>query len=51
MNGKDITDIRDLVSSRLIGRVPNDNMGQGFVWDPANREIISKNLYGLVKKK
>jgi hypothetical protein len=51
MNGKDITDVRDLVSSRLIAGIPNDNMGQGFVWDPVNREIISKNLYGLIKKK
>ncbi|MBN1521990.1 MAG: hypothetical protein JW928_05600 [Candidatus Aureabacteria bacterium] len=48
--GKDIESLNDLITSGLVKDIPQDRVGKGFIWDAENREVVSQNVYDLVKK-
>jgi len=50
VNNAPIEKLEDLVTSRLIKEIPEDAIGKGFFWDEKNKEVVSRNMFDLVKE-
>jgi tetratricopeptide (TPR) repeat protein len=40
---KNVVSLNDLINAKLISKIPDDPVGEGFYWDEINKEPASKN--------